>query len=354
MGIWDNVKSNADNIAKQLYYEHEYRKNTGNSLTHNTVNALSNPFGMNTALGVGTNQPDTNPINTSLSDVQQNTFPTNTTNTQNNAQTTTPTNTYVPNNTDVGTNNPSLSAEDQALYDYTMGGLNRSLTEANTNQAMDIGTLESQQNTLGQDVSKSKKTAEQQVADEISKAAKTSKDTQKSIRNILRALGVLGSSYAAEQLGKPANAFDENKATLAKWGMDRMAELDDYLTKKTQEIESAKTNVIKQYNQIRQKIQDDIRYTDQQKFVALQAAKKSAQDTINSVAATKAANEEKARAIIANVGQQLSTYLNAPGGFANLPQLYNSLTQLQGVTTPKYSQVATQEKKYDIYGNLIQ
>ena len=129
---------------------------------------------------------------------------------------------------------------------------------------------------------------------ESEKAAEAARSAQRQNRNILRALGILGSTYAAEALQNPMNELAKQKAEFAKRGMEQIAEIDNNLFKAKRDADAQKAKVLDTYATIKERIQQDIRYTEQQKAISLKALRAGAQQNI--------ANIEMART---NYGQQL-------------------------------------------------
>lgn len=174
------------------------------------------------------------------------------------------------------------SAVDQLnqVYGQQEETLNKQYGQADTDRAQAEKELALQLQGIETDVNKQKTTANESVMTESEKAGEAARSAQRQNRNIMRALGILGSTYAAESLQNPTNELAKQKATFAKWGMDQIASLDSALSQKTQEVNLQKDKILSQYATIKQKINDDIRYTQQQKATSLQALKAGAQQNL--------------------------------------------------------------------------
>lgn len=261
----------------------------------------------------------------------------------------------------------AMEAGNQAEYDRISGEynnyrdtLNQQLTTTAADEQNAYGKLDTQQQGVETDVTKQKQVAEENVATEISKAAGQARDTQRTNRNVLRALGILGSTYAAEALQKPMNAFDQNKAELTKWGMDRLKELDTYLTQKKDEFTNTKNEIMTKYADLKAKIQGDIRYSENQKMVALQAARAGAQQNLAQLQQSKATYDQQIESNRQALTTQIAQLLMNKTPSANLDQIAKQTiafqSQLLG-TNPNSQQVQTYTGKrlsgYDASGNPI-
>jgi len=174
------------------------------------------------------------------------------------------------------------AAIDQVLsqYGYNESELNRQLGLTDTYQGNALNSLLSQFQGVESDIGKQKTSANQTVDTEVGKASDQARMTQRQNRNVLRALGILGSTYAAENLAAPINQFDKQKATLVNWGNQRLAELDDYFNQKKSEYNNLVNDVKTKYADMREKIMGDLRYNNQQKAEAVKAATIGAQQNI--------------------------------------------------------------------------
>lgn len=106
----------------------------------------------------------------------------------------------------------------------------------------------------------------------IAEAASTAEATQRKNRNVLRSLGILGSSAAAELLSRPMNEFDKQRATLVQGHQARVKQLDDFLIEKTNEHASMLKDLEAQYAQLIEGINRDLRFNQKDKANAVKTA----------------------------------------------------------------------------------
>ena len=107
---------------------------------------------------------------------------------------------------------------------------------------------------------------------QINQAGSTARNVQGQNRNVLRALGILNSSAAGQILAKPLNQFDEQRAQLGQFLVQKTTELDDFVNQKVAEATQVKNSIVQNYNDLVNKIQTDLRFNDRQRNDALQAA----------------------------------------------------------------------------------
>ena len=190
-------------------------------------------------------------------------------------------------------------------YGQNESELNRQLGMTDTYQGNDLATLLSQFNKANTETDTQRTLAKQTVDTETGKAADQARMTQKQNRNVLRALGILGSTYAAENLAAPINQFDKQKAELVNWGTKRMGELENYANEKRDEYDRLTNEVKTKYGELREKIMADLRYNNQQKADALKAATAGAQQNLAQLNMQKAQYEQQ----IQQYSQSLTTQI---------------------------------------------
>jgi len=203
-------------------------------------------------------------------------------------------------------------------YGYNESELNRQLGLTDTYQGNDLNSLLTQFQGVESDIGKQKTSANQTVDTEVGKASDQARMTQRQNRNVLRALGILGSTYAAENLAAPINQFDKQKATLVNWGNQRLAELNDYYNQKKSEYGNLVNDVKTKYADMREKIMGDLRYNNQQKAEALKAATAGAQQNIANLNMQKANYEQQINQYRQGLTTQIAQMLMNKAPSANL------------------------------------
>jgi hypothetical protein len=240
--------------------------------------------------------------------------------------------------TDTGGQNPSSGIFDEIFeaakagnqsaidminsqYGQNESELNRQLGMTDTYEGNDLATLLAQFNKTGTEVDTQKTTAKETVDQETAKAADQARSTQRQNRNVLRALGILGSTYAAENLAAPMNQFDKQKAELVNWGTKRMGELETYANEKRDEYDRLTNEVKTKYGELREKIMADLRYNNQQKADALKAATAGAQQNLAQLNMQKAQYEQQIQQYSQSLTTQIAQMLMNKAPNANLDQI---------------------------------
>lgn len=240
--------------------------------------------------------------------------------------------------TDTGGQNPSSGIFDEIFeaakagnqsaidminsqYGQNESELNRQLGMTDTYEGNDLATLLARFNKTGTEVEGQKTTAKETVDQETAKAADQARSTQRQNRNVLRALGILGSTYAAENLAAPMNQFDKQKAELVNWGTKRMGELENYANEKRDEFDRLTNEVKTKYGELREKIMADLRYNGQQKADALKAATAGAQQNLAQLNMQKAQYEQQIQQYSQSLTTQIAQMLMNKAPNANLDQI---------------------------------
>lgn len=195
-------------------------------------------------------------------------------------------------------------AELQNQLNYTGEQKTNTLSELDRQLQNFVGGVDKQKVQTGEDVNGA-----------VSDAASTAQNVQRSNRNVLRGLGILNSSYAADQLAQPTNEFDKQRATIQKWGMTQLASLDDQKRQKQGEFDNQRNTIVSQFNDLVGKIQTDMRFNQREKIGALQSAQAALQQRMAEI------NQQKV-----NYAQQADQYKNA---------LLSDLVKLQLAQSPK-------------------
>lgn len=114
----------------------------------------------------------------------------------------------------------------------------------------------------------------------VAEASDTAKSVQRKNRNVLRALGILGSSAAGELLSAPYNEFDKQRAGLREQLNYRTQELDNFLIEKTNEHANMVKDLEDRYAQLVGQIKSDIRFNEGERARALKGADAAARNRI--------------------------------------------------------------------------
>jgi len=232
-------------------------------------------------------------------------------------------------------------------YEQNESELNRQLGMTDTYQGNDLNSLLTQWQGIESDVGKQKTSAQNTVETETGKAADQARMTQRQNRNVLRALGILGSTYAAENLAAPMNQFDKQKAALVNWGNERLAELDNYYNQKKSEYDNLVNDVKTKYGDLREKIMGDLRYNNQQKADALKAATAGAQQNLANLNMQKAQYEQQIEQYRQSLTTQIAQMLMNKAPSANLDDIAKQSiafsNQLTGTSPNKQVAIARRD-----------
>lgn len=192
--------------------------------------------------------------------------------------------------------NPTQTQTDaaQAAYNAENGRLNTQYDQAAANLNAQLPYLQQQRDSALSSLNLANDTATKQAndarlsaqtntQDQINQAGDVAHQTQNQNRNILRALGIGGGTYAAELLSKPLNTYDQQRGQLGQALTQRMGQLDDYLNTVTQQHAQAVSDLQNNYANLVGKIQSDLRFNDRQRNDALQAANAALQTNLANI-----------------------------------------------------------------------
>lgn len=171
--------------------------------------------------------------------------------------------------------NVTAQAENQRLntqFDYSKAQLEGQLGPLGTQKEQALGQVELGLGDVRRQVGTSKTNLATNTQQQINQAGSTARNVQGQNRNVLRALGILNSSAAGQILAKPLNQFDEQRAQLGQFLVQKTTELDDFVNQKVAEATQVKNSIVQNYNDLVNKIQTDLRFNDRQRNDALQAA----------------------------------------------------------------------------------
>lgn len=161
----------------------------------------------------------------------------------------------------------------QALYNNQI----KFLGEQKTNQ---LGTYNTQlQGVLGQ-IDTAGVNAERDVERGTQNVYDTAKGTQRSNRNVLRALGILGSSAGGEMLTKPMDEASKQSGIMQEELGARKRELDTMKIQKQEEFANAVKDLETNYTKLISDIQVDQRYSQASKMAAIQQLNSATQQRL--------------------------------------------------------------------------
>lgn len=172
-----------------------------------------------------------------------------------------------------------LSSANSA-YDYAKENLQAQIPSLEGQRDRAIGDLDLGLSGVRTQTESAKMNAQQNNEKQIRQAGSIAKSTTQQNRNVVRALGIANSSAAGELLSKPMNEFQSQRAELGQQLNQRLGELDQFLTQKVAEANSAKNGIIAQFTDLYGKIQSDLRFNERQRADAVKAATASLQERL--------------------------------------------------------------------------
>jgi hypothetical protein len=179
-------------------------------------------------------------------------------------------------------------------YDRQESQLYGQLGTAESNKNLTLTDILNSLSTTQKGIEKQKTESQQAVADETARAGQAAQSTQRTNRNVLRALGILNSTYSADALQKPMNEFDMERNRLTNIGIQNIGKLDEGLNAAKAEAETQKNKVIAQFNDIVGKINSDIRFSQAERTNALNASRAALQQRIADIQGQKFNYEQQA------------------------------------------------------------
>lgn len=194
-------------------------------------------------------------------------------------------------------------------YDETYQTLEDQYGEAGRNETLALEGIGGQLATARANVGKQKTATEKQRDESIAQAGNIARETQRTNRNVLRALGILGSTYAAEALQKPTNQFDTERSRLVSVTNQRLSELDDALRETEDEADRQVNSVKSQYQTIKNNIRRDQRFTERERAGALASAKAAANQRLAEIQDYKTKYQDQIRQTATNFAAQFASIL---------------------------------------------
>lgn len=174
-------------------------------------------------------------------------------------------------------------------YDYQASQARNQLSDLETQKNNTLSQYDAYQANTQNQVNTSKQEAQANADKQIADALKTAQDVQLANRRALRGLGILSSSAAGEELSKPMNAYDEQRASIVTGLGQRINQLNDFMNQKVSEFNAAKQDVTSKFQSLYNNIQNDLRFNERQRADAIQAAGAALQDRIAQIESQKIA-----------------------------------------------------------------
>ena len=154
-------------------------------------------------------------------------------------------------------------------YDYLASQLQNQLSGLDTQKANATNEIDTGLSGVQNQIDLSRTNAQNSTDQQIQQAGSIAKSSQQQNRNVLRALGIINSSAAGELLSKPINEFGKQRAQLQQALIGRFNELDNTLDQATKEAANKKNEILSNYTQLYNNIQNDLRFNDRQRVDAL-------------------------------------------------------------------------------------
>lgn len=229
--------------------------------------------------------------------------------------------------------NAALLSQLNTQYDYNAAQAQNQLSALGNQKNDTLSQLDTQLAGVQSQVGNAKTNAQTQADKNTQDALATAQEVERKNRNALRALGILNSSAAGEQLSKPYNEYDRQRATIAQALTSRIGELDDFLNQKVAEHADAVKSVLTQFNDLTGRIQTDLRFNDRQRADAIQSANAALSQRLaeiqNSMFNYKAQVESLKNSYSTGLNQ-LSQYVDPTANLAAI-----QAQGVSGVTTPQ-------------------
>lgn len=181
----------------------------------------------------------------------------------------------------------AYNAENQSLntqFDYTAAQLNNQLGTLGNQRDQSLGQVDLGLQDVQNQASTSKTNLGTNTQTQINQAGSTARNVQGQNRNVLRSLGILNSSAAGQILAKPLNQFDEQRAQLGQFLVQKTTELDQFVNQAVKEASASKDAIVKNYNDLVNKIQTDLRFNDRSRNDALKQANAALSQRLSEIA----------------------------------------------------------------------
>lgn len=238
-------------------------------------------------------------------------------------------------------------------YDEVNDAYRGQLGQLDTSLNRSVGLLKDALSGVQNEVGRSKQTAQQGFEDSVGQASDTAQSVQRKNRNVLRALGILGSTAAGEMLSAPMNEFDKQRATLQQALNTRVAQLDDFLNQKTNEHANQISELTDKYASMKDQIMSDIRYNEKERKNALKGLDAALRSRVSDIRNMQMQYENEVSMRKADLISQwgnVSPYENPTADMYAI----NNATVNPGLSGSKGNQASIKDRKQaDIYGYMV-
>ena len=247
--------------------------------------------------------------------------------------------------------NADISAE-EALY-----GRNRELLEQQKAQsyAEEETALAKGQQGLSeykQSAEEKKKESGKLTERAIGEAGSLARNTQRETRNILRSLGILGSSYAVDKLSAPISEFGTERNRLVGLNVENLNKIDQEIgTQEKKHLDWTK-ELQQNFINLRNQINADIRFNDSDKLAALKAANAAYTQRLADIRTSLTNFVSQADAQKQNFVAQIAQIQLQQNPSANLQGILSSAMNIGNqVYSPQTASMAlTEEQRKRLYG----
>jgi hypothetical protein len=253
--------------------------------------------------------------------------------------------------------NAAQSATDAQLasantaFDYNRSQLEGQLGSLGTQKTNTLSELQNSLNGVQTNVNQQKTDTQNMGEEQIGEAGSTAKNTQRSNRNVLRALGILNSTYASDALMSPMNEFDIQRAKIGQQVMDNVKKLDDFYNTQLANHQQAVKSVEDQYTTLVGQIQNDLRFNERQRLDAVQAANSALQQRLYDIGQSFTSYQNTVNTQKQNMALAL-TQLQIANPTADVNGIMNTNMAKQGYTLSGSSPTAAMVSPYNPDGSL--
>lgn len=227
-----------------------------------------------------------------------------------------------------------LRSEAESQLPYLQGERDRSLSSL-------ANELTGLKNTVTGQKDDTQRNTDRQVAD----AGQVARDTQRSNRNTLRALGILNSTAAGELLSKPLQQFDKVRAGIVQEGTRRLQELDNFLNEKTSEHAGLIAQIEDRYAQLIGSVQNDLRFNERERADAIQAANSALQQRLSEIQQAQFNWKTQIDTMKMQLAGELNSIQQYAQPTADLGAIQSSTPEIQQTQTPTQVGLAGDEEK---------
>ncbi len=258
--------------------------------------------------------------------------------------------------------NSAYQAQNQALntqFDQAAANLQAQLPYLQQQRDSALSSLDLANKSATDQANSARLSAQTNTEDQINQAGDVAHQTQNQNRNILRALGIGGGTYAAELLSKPLNIYDQQRGQLNTALQQRSQQLDDYLNTVTQQHAQAVSDLQNNYANLVGKIQSDLRFNDRQRNDALSAANAALQTNLANIQSSAMQYQQQVQLMKQQLAQSAGTVTNYANPTYDQTAFQNALLSNPGTgnqfSTGNLQALTTPQKKNDLTLNdLVQ